>query len=223
MEIKVLKNVLDRNNNIAEKNRELLRIKNTAMVNMISSPGAGKTTILEKTIPMLKEKYSVGVIEGDAYTSKDAMRLKKFNIPVVQINTEGACHLDSNSIYEAFKELDLEELDIIFVENVGNLICPAAFDLGETIRVAILSTTEGEDKPSKYPMVLRDSKVVILNKTDLLPYLEFNKKEFVVDILAVNPQIKLIEMAASLDSGISEWVDWLMKWRSHVGDQSFSG
>lgn len=219
MEIKVLKNVLDRNNNIAEKNRELLRIKNTVMINMMSSPGAGKTTILEKTIPLLKEKYSVGVIEGDAYTSKDALRLKKFNIPVVQINTEGACHLDSNSIYEACKELDLEKLDIIFVENVGNLICPAAFDLGENIRVAVLSTTEGEDKPSKYPMVLRDSKVVILNKTDLLPHLVFNKKEFINDILAVNPHINLFEMAANLDSGISEWVDWLMQWRLRVGDR----
>ncbi len=205
----MLKNVLDRNNNIAEKNRELLRIKNTVMINMMSSPGAGKTTILEKTIPRLKEEYSLGVIEGDAYTSKDSLRLKKFNIPVVQINTEGACHLDSNSIYEAFRELDLEKLDIIFVENVGNLICPAAFDLGETIRVAVLSTTEGEDKPSKYPMVLRDSEVIILNKTDLLPHLVFNKREFINDILAVNPQINLFEMAASLDSGISEWVDWL--------------
>jgi hydrogenase nickel incorporation protein HypB len=223
MEIKVLKNVLDKNNNIAKKNRELLRMTNTAMINMMSSPGAGKTTILEKTIPLLQEKYSIGVIEGDAYTSKDALRLKKFNIPVIQINTEGACHLDSNSIYEACKELDLEELDIIFVENVGNLICPAAFDLGETIRVAILSTAEGEDKPSKYPMVLRDSKVVILNKTDLLPHLVFNKKEFINDILAVNPHINLFEMSANLDSGITEWVDWLMQWRLHVGERSFLG
>ncbi|MFW5878125.1 MAG: hydrogenase nickel incorporation protein HypB, partial [bacterium] len=126
MQIKILKNVLDKNNDLAARNRELLRQDNIRMINFISSPGAGKTTVLEKTIPLLKKKYRTGIIEGDAYTAKDAERLQKFNIPIVQVNTEGACHLDSNSISEALKEFNLDDLDVILVENVGNLICPVA-------------------------------------------------------------------------------------------------
>lgn len=211
MEIKVLKDVLNKNNDRAQKNRDLLKKNNVRMVNFISSPGAGKTAILEKTIPVLKKNFSIGVIEGDAYTTRDAERLQIFDIPVVQINTEGACHLDSNSIYNALEELNLMELDVILVENVGNLICPVAFDLGESCRVAVLSTTEGEDKPVKYPMLFRSAKAVILNKIDLIPYLDFNKIQLLRDIMDINPHMAIFETSAKDNSGLSEWIIWLEK------------
>lgn len=209
MEIKVLKNVLDRNNDQAEKNRALLRKHNVVMFNMISSPGAGKTTILEKTIPELLLAKKVGVIEGDAYTSKDAERLQKFDIPIVQINTEGTCHLDSSSISSALQQLDLDQLDVIFVENVGNLICPTGFDLGEDLRIAVLSTTEGDDKPAKYPMLFRQAKAVILNKIDLIPYVQFDRESFFYDLDMLNTTIKRFEMSAFKRTGIDDWTNWL--------------
>jgi len=215
MEIKILKNVLDKNLDRANKNRDILLEHGIKMINFISSPGAGKTAILEKAIPLLQLHYSIGVIEGDAYTSRDAKRLQKFNIPVVQINTEGACHLDSNSIFYAFKELDLNGLDIIIVENVGNLICPVAFDLGEEMRIAVLSTTEGEDKPAKYPMLFREASAVLLNKIDLVPYLEFDKNSFLRDIFTINPEMTIFETSAIQNSGITEFVEWLINiWKA---------
>lgn len=209
MEIKVLKNVLDKNINQAEKNRQALMKNNVKMVNFISSPGAGKTTLLEKTIPTLQDSMKIGVIEGDAYTSKDAERLQQFNIPIVQINTGGACHLDSNSIESAFAELDLQELDLILVENVGNLICPTSFDLGEDFRVAVLSTTEGDDKPAKYPMLFRQAKAVVLNKIDLMPYINFDNQTFKKDLHEINPNLQIFETSSTLGSGVWNWVEWL--------------
>ena len=209
-EIKILKNVLDKNQDRARKNRDMLLDQKIRMINLISSPGAGKTSILEKAIPLLQSHYSIAVIEGDAYTSRDAERLQKFNIPVIQINTEGSCHLDSNSIFHAFKELDFTKLDLIIVENVGNLICPVAFDLGEEMRIAVLSTTEGEDKPAKYPMLFREASTVLLNKIDLLPYLEFDKNSFLRDIFNINPELTIFETSATQNSGISEFVKWLI-------------
>jgi len=213
MEIKVLKNVLDRNNDQAGVNRSFLASRGVMMLNFISSPGAGKTTILEKTLPAIIKSMRIGVIEGDAYTSKDAQRLQKFDIPIVQINTEGACHLDSASISSAFKQLDLNLLDLILVENVGNLICPTSFDLGENYRVAVLSTTEGDDKPSKYPMLFRQAKVVILNKTDLLPYINFDRRSFLEDLDNLNPSVEYFEMSATEGTGLDKWLDWLLKIR----------
>lgn len=209
MEIRVLKNVLDKNMNQAEKNRQTLMKYGIKMVNFISSPGAGKTTLLEKTIPALQETRKVGVIEGDAYTSKDAERLQQFNIPIVQINTEGTCHLDSYSIENAFAELDLKKLDLILVENVGNLICPTAFDLGEDFRVAVLSATEGDDKPAKYPMLFRQAKAVVLNKTDLLPYINFDNEAFTKDLKNINPNLPVFETSATLGTGFAGWLEWL--------------
>ncbi len=209
MEIKVLKNVLDKNMNQAEKNRQALMQHKVKMVNFISSPGAGKTTLLEKAIPSLQETMKVGVIEGDAYTSKDAERLQQFNIPIVQINTEGTCHLDSNSIENAFSELDLKELDLILVENVGNLICPTAFDLGEDFRVAVLSTTEGDDKPAKYPMLFRQASSVVLNKIDLLPYINFDNEAFKKELHEINPNLQIFETSSTLGTGVWNWVEWL--------------
>jgi hydrogenase nickel incorporation protein HypB len=217
MEIKVLKNVLDKNRDQAEKNRMLLARHGIVMLNFISSPGAGKTTILEKTLPVLTKTMRTAVIEGDAYTSKDAERLQKFNIPIVQINTEGACHLDSACISRAFEQFDMALLDLILVENVGNLICPTSFDLGESHRIAVLSTTEGDDKPSKYPMLFRQAKAVILNKTDLLPYVNFDKKSFLEDLDNLNPSVEYFEMSATEGGGVEEWLNWLAKIQEKKG------
>jgi hydrogenase nickel incorporation protein HypB len=211
MEIRIMKNILDRNSNKAEENRKLLHEKKVMMVNIISSPGAGKTTLLERTCEALCDKFSIGVIEGDVTTDRDAQRLKKYNIPIVSINTEGGCHLDSHSISKAMEPFDLESLDILFVENVGNLICPSQFDLGETFKMAVVSTTEGDDKPSKYPMIFSEARAVILNKTDLLPYTNFNVGSYISDLRSLNPRIKMFQTSAVRGEGISEWLNWLVE------------
>jgi hydrogenase nickel incorporation protein HypB len=210
MEIRIMKNILDRNSNKAEENRKLLHEKKVMMVNIISSPGAGKTTLLERACEALCDKFSIGVIEGDVTTDRDAQRLKKYNIPIVSINTEGGCHLDSHSISKAMEPFDLESLDILFVENVGNLICPSQFDLGETFKMAVVSTTEGDDKPSKYPMIFSEARAVILNKTDLLPYTNFNVGSYISDLRSLNPRIKMFQTSAIRGEGISEWLNWLV-------------
>ncbi len=157
MEIRIMKNILDRNQNKADEVRGLLAEKKVKMVNIISSPGAGKTTLLERTCEALGGKIRIGVIEGDVTTDRDAQRLKKYNIPIVVINTEGGCHLDSHSISKVLGMFDLDKLDILFVENVGNLICPSAFDLGENFKLAVVSTAEGDDKPAKYPRLFSEA------------------------------------------------------------------
>jgi len=210
MEIRIMKNILDRNSNKAEENRKLLRENKVMMVNIISSPGAGKTTLLERACEALAEDYSIGVIEGDVTTDRDAQRLKKYNIPIVSINTEGGCHLDSHSISKALEPFDLASLDILFVENVGNLICPSQFDLGETFKMAVVSTAEGDDKPSKYPMIFSEARAAILNKTDLLPYTNFNVESYASDLRSLNPRIKMFQTSASRGEGVSEWLTWLV-------------
>ena len=215
MEIRIMKNILDRNSNKAEENRKLLSEKKLMMVNIISSPGAGKTTLLERTCEGLGEKFRIGVVEGDVTTDRDAQRLKKYDIPIVSINTEGGCHLDSHSISKAMAHFDLGSLDILFVENVGNLICPSQFDLGETFKIAVVSTTEGDDKPSKYPMIFSEARAVILNKMDLLPYTNFNIESYTSDLRSLNPRIKMFQTSASRGEGLSEWLTWLV---SQMGD-----
>jgi hydrogenase nickel incorporation protein HypB len=182
MEIKIMKNILDRNQNRANEVRSLMTEKNVTMVNIISSPGAGKTTLLERTFEELGDRFRIGVIEGDITTDRDAQRLKRFDIPIVMINTEGGCHLDSHSISKVLDLFELDNLDFLFVENVGNLICPSQFDLGETFKLAVVSTTEGDDKPAKYPMLFREAKAVLLNKIDLMPYTNFNIGNFRSDL-----------------------------------------
>jgi hydrogenase nickel incorporation protein HypB len=209
MEIKVLKNVMDRNQNKADEVRSMLAEKKIVMFNMISAPGAGKTTILEKTCEHLKGKYRLGIIEGDIATQRDAIRLQKFGIPIVTINTEGGCHLDSHSIEKALQEFNLDELDLIIVENVGNLVCPSHFDLGENCKVAVVSTTEGDDKPEKYPMLFREAKVVLLNKTDLIPYTDFNRSAFISDLQKLNGSIPLFEISCTKNTGLTGWFEWI--------------
>lgn len=211
MEIKILKNILDRNQNRANEVRDLLVSKKVLMVNIISSPGAGKTTLLEHTCEKLGTSLRIGVIEGDITTDRDAQRLKKYNIPIVVINTEGGCHLDSHSISKVLDSFDLDELDILFVENVGNLICPSQFDLGETFKLAIVSTTEGDDKPAKYPMLFREAAAVLLNKIDLIPYTNFNYESFRSDLGKINSRIPMFQISCTRGDGMEEWYEWIIK------------
>ncbi len=213
MEIKIMKNILDRNQNKADEVRDILKKNQVLMVNIIGSPGAGKTTLLERSCEELGKKYNIGIIEGDITTDRDAQRLKKYDIPIVVINTEGGCHLDSHSIHKVLGEFNLKKLNILFVENVGNLICPTQFDLGESFKIAILSTTEGDDKPIKYPMLFRDAKAILLNKTDLIPYTNFNIESFQADLRQINPSVPLIQLSCTKKSGIDDWIIWIT---SHI-------
>jgi hydrogenase nickel incorporation protein HypB len=209
MEIKVMKNILDRNQNKAGEVRTLLASKKVLMVNIISSPGAGKTTLLERTCEEIGSKFRIGVIEGDITTDRDARRLKKYDIPIVVINTEGGCHLDSHSISKALSNFDLDNLDVLFVENVGNLICPSQFDLGESFKIAVVSTTEGDDKPAKYPMLFRESMAVLLNKTDLIPYTNFSMENFKTDLRNLNSNVPLFELSCTRRVGLEGWYKWI--------------
>jgi hydrogenase nickel incorporation protein HypB len=209
MEIKIMKNILDRNQNKASEVRDLLASKKVLMVNIISSPGAGKTTLLERTCEALASKFRIGIIEGDVTTDRDAQRLKKYNIPIVVINTEGGCHLDSHSISKVLDSFDLDNLDLLFVENVGNLICPSQFDLGETFKLAVVSTTEGDDKPDKYPMLFREAKAVLLNKIDLIPYTNFDYESFTRDLKKINGKILQFDVSCTRGDGLEEWYIWI--------------
>lgn len=209
MEIRIMKNILNRNQNKANEVRGLMSMKNVLMVNIISSPGAGKTTLLERTCEELAGKFRIGVIEGDITTDRDAQRLKKYGIPIVVINTEGGCHLDSHSISKVLDLFDLDNLDFLFVENVGNLICPSQFDLGETFKLAIVSTTEGDDKPAKYPMLFREAKAVLLNKIDLLPYTNFNPESFRSDLKKINASLPIFETSFTRGDGLKAWYEWI--------------
>ena len=209
MEIKIMKNILDRNQDKANDVRNLLLLKKVLMVNIISSPGAGKTTLLERACEAIGAEFRIGVIEGDITTDRDAQRLKKYNIPIVVINTEGGCHLDSNSISKVLDSFELDNLDVLFVENVGNLICPSQFDLGEAFKLAVVSTAEGDDKPGKYPMLFREAVAVLLNKIDLIPYTNFNFESFSSDLKKINSQIPLFEISCTRGDGLTEWYRWI--------------
>ena len=204
-----MKNILDRNQNKANEVRNLLALKKVLMVNIISSPGAGKTTLLERTCEDFAVKFRIGIIEGDITTDRDAQRLKKYNVPIVVINTEGGCHLDSHSISKVLDSFDLDNLDILFVENVGNLICPSQFDLGENFKLAVVSTAEGDDKPGKYPMLFREAVAVLLNKIDLIPYTNFNIDSFRSDLKKINGQIPLFEISCTRGDGMEKWYEWI--------------
>lgn len=205
-----MQSVLAANDSKAAEIRAVLAAKKIFVINLISSPGSGKTTLLEKTLPLLAaKKIRAAVIEGDIATDKDAQRLEQFNIPIALINTDGACHLESVSIEKALSSFNLDELDIIFIENVGNLVCPAEFDVGEDLKVAMLSTPEGTDKVSKYPLLFHEAALVLLNKIDLLEYLDFHKQTFYNDLAQINARAEVIEMALKNGVGLDRWVDWL--------------
>ena len=209
MKITIKQNVLEANDAKAAELKKLLNSKNILMVNLISSPGSGKTTLLEHTISHFKDKYRMAVIEGDVETDRDAQRLSKLDVPVALINTCGACHLESVSIEKAFSVFDLDNLDIIFVENVGNLVCPAEFDIGEHAKIALLSTPEGDDKVLKYPLLFQEAELIILTKSDLLTVTDFNKNIFYDDIKNVESKAKVIELSCKNDLGLESWFNWL--------------
>ena len=209
MKVSVVKNILEANERIARENRALFDENKLVVFNLMSSPGAGKTSLLEKTIDVLKNDLRIGVIEGDIQSSHDADRIAEKGIPVVQINTGGACHLDGNMIRETFAEFDFSELDLLVVENVGNLVCPAEFQVGEDFKAMILSVTEGEDKPSKYPLMFRESKVLLINKIDLIPYLDCSLESFKKEALKVNPDLTVFEISCKTGEGLEAWCDWL--------------
>ena len=209
MEIKVVKNILEANEVIAAQNRALFDEKGIYVLNLMGSPGAGKTTLLEQTIEQVKNKLKIGVIEGDVETSRDAERIATHGIPAVQINTGGACHLDGNMVRGGLKELDLDQINLLIVENVGNLVCPAEFRIGEDDKAMIISVTEGDDKPLKYPLMFQVSTVLLLNKIDLLPYVDFNRERFQSDALKVNPKLKIIPLSCKTGEGLSNWYNWI--------------
>ena len=209
MQIKVMTNILDRNDQIAAEVNERLSAKGIFVVNLLGSPGCGKTSLLEHMISGLKDELSIAVIEGDLFTAKDAERIEQQGVPVVQINTSGGCHLDANMVDQVLDSLDLENLDLIVIENVGNLVCPAEFNIGEDVKVTVLSITEGEDKPLKYPLIFKQASAVILNKVDLLPYTSFNMDSAIKDITSINPSVLLIEASARTGQGLEQWYDWL--------------
>ena len=209
MKIKVVRDILEANQRIASENREIFTRHGVFVINLMSSPGAGKTTLLEKTIESLKDTISIGVIEGDIRSSIDAERIDKLGVPVVQINTDGACHLDGNMVRECLKELDLSSLRLLFVENVGNLVCPAEFKIGEDHKVMILSVTEGDDKPSKYPLMFRESSVLLINKIDLLPYIECDLERIKSSARDINPGLEIFEISCKTGEGLDRWYRWI--------------
>lgn len=211
MEITVMSNILEKNEEVAAELNAMLTKQGIFTINLLGSPGCGKTSLIEQTVSLLKNELKIAIIEGDLYTSKDADRIAAYGVPVVQINTQGGCHLDAAMVKSALGQLDLHELDILIVENVGNLVCPAEFAVGEHAKVVVLSVTEGEDKPLKYPLVFRQSAAVILNKIDLLPYTDFAIDCAVRDIAGLNPQAALLQLACRTGAGLTEWLEWLKK------------
>ncbi len=209
MEIQVMKNILGENDRIAAENQAMFRDKGVYVLNLMGSPGAGKTSVLEKTMEHLKDKLSMAVIEGDLFTSKDAERIDKYGVPVIQINTAGGCHLDAAMVQKAAASLDLAALDLLIVENVGNLVCPAEFAVGEQEKAVVLSVTEGADKPLKYPLMFKEAAVALLNKVDLLPYCDFDMQGARDDITALHPGIEVIELSCTKGTGLDAWCEWL--------------
>lgn len=201
--------ILGKNQVIAERNRGWLKAKNILALNLVSSPGSGKTSLLERTITELKDEFAIGVIEGDQETLNDAERIRATGCKAVQINTGTGCHLEADMLERGLRSLDPDDNSILFIENVGNLVCPALFDLGEKAKVAILSVTEGEDKPLKYPHMFKASEVMLLNKVDLLPYLKFDVEKSIEYAKTVNPDINIIKVSATSGEGMDQWYDWL--------------
>ena len=205
-----MKNILGENDRVAAENQALFREKNVYVLNLMGSPGAGKTSLLERTMERLKGRTRMAVIEGDLFTSRDADRIERHGVPVIQINTAGGCHLDAPMVQKVAKKLDLGALDLLLVENVGNLVCPAEFAVGEDEKAVVLSITEGDDKPMKYPLVFKESAIALLNKADLLPYCDFDMAAARDDIQTLHPGMDIIEVSCTQDTGLSAWCDWLL-------------
>ena len=203
--------ILGANNRFAAFNRGFFAGRNIKAFNLVSSPGSGKTTLLEATIKALRERATICVIEGDQETRNDADRIKALGVTAVQINTKNGCHLDAHSVGHAVEHLDPAPGSLLFIENVGNLVCPAMFDLGETARVVVISVTEGDDKPLKYPYMFEGSQVCVINKVDLLPYVDSEVERIKANALTINPSMKFFEISATQGTGLKPWLEWLVE------------
>lgn len=207
--ISVGESLLAKNDRLATLNRQMFKSHGLLTLNLVSSPGSGKTTLLEKTLTDLKGQFGFAVLEGDQQTANDADRIAATGVPVHQINTGAGCHLDAHMVGHGVEHFNLETTDILMIENVGNLVCPASFDLGEDLKVAVLSTTEGEDKPAKYPQMFRAAQLMIINKTDLLPHLDFDIEKCREYALQVNPELTILELSCRSGEGLESWYQWL--------------
>lgn len=208
--ISLERKILDKNIQFAERNRGYFEARNVVSFNLVSSPGSGKTSLLERTIKELKDRQ-LYVIEGDQQTMNDARRISQAGAPVVQVNTGNGCHLDALMVNKAVKQLDMKPESILFIENVGNLVCPALFDLGETKRIVIISVTEGDDKPAKYPNMFETAQLCIINKTDLLPYVDFDLQSFETTLRKLNKTIEIIRLSVRTGDGFDAWLEWIGK------------
>jgi len=207
--ITIERKVLEKNDQIAQRNRQFFMERGIIVLNLVSSPGAGKTSILERTFQELRGAMRMAVIEGDVQTDLDAQRVARYDVPVVQIVTLGGCHLEANLVRDALDKLNLSGVELLFIENVGNLVCPSSYDLGEAVKVVVLSTTEGDDKPLKYPAMFRNSSVLLLNKIDLLPYVNCDLTVLKNNALKINPGLRIFEMSCVTGAGFPEWCGWL--------------
>ena len=209
--ITIERKVLEKNDAIAETNRAEFSKHNVLVINLVSSPGSGKTSLVEAMLTQLRGKLRIAVIEGDVQTDLDAQRVAKFGVPVVQIVTRGGCHLEANLIRDALANIDLRTLDLLIIENVGNLVCPSNYDLGEAFKVVLISTTEGDDKPLKYPAMFRNASVLVINKVDLLPYVNCSMETLRSNALQINPALKVFETSCTKNTGVDEWCAWLVE------------
>jgi hydrogenase nickel incorporation protein HypB len=210
-EIQVLQNILGANESIANANRVKLQAAGVFVINLMASPGAGKTSLILRTIEALRDQLRIAVIEGDIASTIDADRINRQGVMALQINTGGACHLDANMVSRALDRLSLAEIDLLIIENVGNLVCPASFDLGEDCRVMVASVAEGDDKPHKYPLMFSEVEAVVVNKTDLLAFSDFNLESFYQVVKGLNPGAEIIEVSCRTNEGIAAWGEWLSK------------
>jgi hydrogenase nickel incorporation protein HypB len=207
--ITVERKVLEKNDEIARRNRDLFSSKQIFVINLVSSPGSGKTSILERTLEYFNHRVKVAVIEGDVQTDFDAQRIARYDTPVVQIVTNGGCHLEAKLVEDALVNLDLDGVKLLIIENVGNLVCPSNYDLGEAMKVVVASTTEGDDKPLKYPGMFQRASALIINKIDLLPYVNCEMTVLKGNALSINPSLKIFETSCTTKSGIPDWCSWL--------------
>src|SRR6516162_7520599 len=212
--VQVEQKVLNENQRIAAELRERFRHSGTLVLNLISSPGSGKTTLLERTLAWLPQELGVAVLTGDIQTENDARRLSKFGFPAKQITTGGTCHLDARMIERAISDWDLDKIDLLFIENVGNLVCPSSYDLGEAAKIVVLSVTEGADKPLKYPSIFFKSELLVLNKVDLLPYVPFVLRDAIENARKVHPEMQVITVSCTTREGLQEWLNWIEQRRA---------
>ena len=209
--VTIERKVLEKNDELAAQNRERFQKNNIFVINVVSSPGSGKTSILERTIEELKGEINIAVIEGDVQTDFDAKRVERYGVPVVQIVTNGGCHLEAKLVRDAAESMNLDDVNFLVIENVGNLVCPAGYDLGEAQKVVILSTTEGDDKPLKYPKMFINSSVLVINKIDLLPYVNCDIETLKKNALQINPELKIFLTSCTTKEGIKEWCEWILQ------------